>query len=271
MGDSAKRAARRLRYAPPALLTAGNAAAGATAAWLLLECLTGRRVGLTDRLDGVLLGLGIALMLDAVDGTAARALGASSKLGRKADAAADAVSFAAAPALLIGVVGVESRAAAWVVAAVSVCAAVYAGSAWLRLWRFQCGDHTAEDGEFSGLPTPAAALMVGSTVALFIRDLEPGRGVSTAGVATAGFVAFVAAVLMLCPCPYPHPARWLASHRPGLHWTLPPAAAWLTWAAWQPVVATAGLVGVYGLAGPMRWLLTRLSSDTLRSLGHGPA
>ncbi|MFH1994345.1 MAG: CDP-diacylglycerol--serine O-phosphatidyltransferase [Nitrospinota bacterium] len=107
----------------------------------------------------------VATIFDALDGRVARWTHATSDFGVQYDSLSDLVSFGMAPALLVymwvlqpfGRIG-------WLAAFLFViCAA-------LRLARFNT--HAAEDEghSFEGLPTPAAAIMVASTV-IMTKDL----------------------------------------------------------------------------------------------------
>ncbi|MFW6336413.1 MAG: CDP-alcohol phosphatidyltransferase family protein, partial [Phycisphaeraceae bacterium] len=114
MREAASTTIRGLRFLPPALLTAGNAAAGIAATLLLTSCLADADRFVGQWIDEVFVLLAIAMICDVLDGPASRALGVASELGKKGDAAADAISFGGVPALLIAVVAWESNAARWI-------------------------------------------------------------------------------------------------------------------------------------------------------------
>ena len=271
MHESARHATRLLRSTPPFLLTAANAAAGVAALALLVACIAGHGMTLVERIDEILLLLGLAMLCDAADGPAARALAVESKLGQRCDAAADAVSFGAVPALLIIAVASQSDAAVWVRALTASAAVGYAASAWVRLWRFQSHEQQQEDHGFFGLPTPAATLLVASCVMWMTRGVEPGQAFPSSAVAASGSVALAAGVLMLGPWRYPHPARWLATRPSTLPRWLALAALWIAWAAFQPSVAAIAAVIAYAGVGPLRWLFDRVVADPLRGVKHGSA
>ena len=104
--------------------------------------------------------IGIAVVLDGLDGRIARLVGATSDFGVQLDSLADVISFGLAPAVLVYAWGLEdfgnfARMAAFVFL---ICGA-------MRLARFnvQVGDLR----HFAGLPIPAGAGMIAATVHLF--------------------------------------------------------------------------------------------------------
>jgi CDP-diacylglycerol---serine O-phosphatidyltransferase len=115
-----------------------------------------------------LMAIGAAGILDSIDGPAARLLGSTSRIGAELDSLSDLVSFGVAPALVIYVWDFsEGRSAGW------VCCLVYAVCIGLRLARF---NSLLEDkpkpwakGFFTGIPSPAAGLMVTIPLALSHR------------------------------------------------------------------------------------------------------
>lgn len=261
---------RRLRFLPPALLTAGNAAAGLAAMWLLTSCLADADRFVGQWIEEVFVLLAIAMVCDALDGPASRALCVSSELGKKGDAAADAISFGGVPALLIAVVAWESSAARWIGLLCIMGAVGYAGAAWVRLWMFQA-KQTGEHREFVGLPTPAATLLVASCVVLLTRGPEPVQVWGSGAAATCAVVALVSGLLMLGPWKYPHLAGWLASRAwPRVAW-LGIAAGLVAAVALLPALGIAASSCIYAVCGPMRWLLQRGVTSPLRGVEHGSA
>ena len=98
-----------------------------------------------------------SMLFDALDGLAARRLGANSRFGAQLDSLADLVSFGLAPAVVIY---------AWCLSEVGgagwVAALIYCASSAIRLARFNVEDSRNEGAShsypyFVGLPTPAAA------------------------------------------------------------------------------------------------------------------
>lgn len=138
----------------------------------------------------------VAGIFDILDGRAARLAGVESRFGKEYDSIADTVSFGVAPAVIAFHAGGfgELRWAGWLLAF------VYTTCASLRLARFNVSSGRYE-GRFDGLPSPAAAGMVVSTVWFsgwlhglgFEFDLPPIMG--AVGVALVGLT-------MVTPIPY---------------------------------------------------------------------
>lgn len=113
--------------------------------------------------------IGLAAVIDFLDGFVARLMKATSPMGKQLDSLADVVSFGVAPALIIyqflrlsvarGEDGLESS-FAWLLPALLLpCAA-----AW-RLARFNLDD--TQTYHFKGVPVPAVGLLVASFPLIF--------------------------------------------------------------------------------------------------------
>jgi CDP-diacylglycerol---serine O-phosphatidyltransferase len=157
---------RRGIYILPSALTVANLLCGYYA---VLATLDGRFADF----DNAAIAIGIAYAFDAMDGRIARSMGTESAFGREFDSLADVVSFGIAPALLAYAWGVRALAAAnasdslhltplgWLMGFFFV-----ACCAW-RLARFNIqGMAPGGNRYFVGMPTPAAAGMIASTVHL---------------------------------------------------------------------------------------------------------
>jgi CDP-diacylglycerol--serine O-phosphatidyltransferase len=101
-----------------------------------------------------------AMILDMLDGRAARLLGADSRFGAQLDSLADLVSFGVAPGVIVYMWSLGRMGNAGWIAALIFCAA-----SAVRLARFNVEsvrDEGATKGNpyFTGLPTPAAACMM---------------------------------------------------------------------------------------------------------------
>ena len=124
----------------------------------------GQFVRLTEELYYASLFIGIAAVIDFLDGFVARALNASSEMGKQLDSLADVVSFGAAPSIILYQFlrmsfireneGVETSMLWLVPAFVFACAGAY------RLARFNLD--TEQSFGFKGVPIPAAGLVVAS-------------------------------------------------------------------------------------------------------------
>jgi len=124
----------------------------------------GQFVRLTEELYYASLFIGIAAVIDFLDGFVARALNASSEMGKQLDSLADVVSFGAAPTIILYQFlrmsfireneGVETSMLWLMPAFVFACAGAY------RLARFNLD--TEQSFGFKGVPIPAAGLVVAS-------------------------------------------------------------------------------------------------------------
>lgn len=103
--------------------------------------------------------IGIAVVLDMLDGRIARMTGTASEFGVQFDSMADIVSFGMAPAILAFGWGLSSLGRlGWTAAFLFVTAAA------LRLARFNVQAGSTDKRYFIGMPSPAAAGIVAATV-----------------------------------------------------------------------------------------------------------
>ncbi|ANS76026.1 CDP-diacylglycerol--serine O-phosphatidyltransferase [Paenibacillus yonginensis] len=107
----------------------------------------------------------VAMLLDGLDGRAARALGCQSEFGKELDSLSDVISFGIAPAMIMYSISFHSvpTALAWIVTAIfPMCGA-------LRLARFNV--KPGIPGYFVGLPIPAAGSVL-ATLSLFHKEIS---------------------------------------------------------------------------------------------------
>lgn len=110
--------------------------------------------------------IGVAVVLDMLDGRIARMTGTTSDFGVQLDSLADLISFGMAPAVLAFQWGlVPLGRMGWAVGF------VYLTAAALRLARFNIQTNT-DKRYFIGLPSPAAAGLVAATIFYFPGGLE---------------------------------------------------------------------------------------------------
>lgn len=140
----------------PTLLTLGNAVSGFGSITIAARYGTEWAQGNELFIAGGLIFL--AMLFDALDGSAARLTNQTSDFGAQLDSLCDAVSSGVAPAFLMIQFSREySGRYLWVIAALFVCCAV------LRLARFNVETDEEDTHDFfSGLPAPAAAGLVAS-------------------------------------------------------------------------------------------------------------
>ncbi len=224
---------------------------------------------------GVLVILG--MLLDAIDGWAARLTRSNSPLGGHLDSLADAVTFGVAPAFmmlqLVGrhlvaegttiIIGPEADdvlgRVVWAIAVVYLCCAA------LRLARFNVERGPApieRRGSFRGLPSPGAA---GSVTGLIIlhQHLLVGRlgelptALPRAAAFGIPFIALLCALAMVSSIPYAHVTnRYLVGARSFGY--VVRLVVVLALAVWFPPEMLALLFTAYVLSGPAQLVHAKL-------------
>jgi len=144
-------------------------------------------------LDGQFEKAAIAILvsgvLDCLDGRVARLTGTSSKFGVEYDSLSDLVAFGLAPGILIFTWALRPFGRyGW------LAAFLYVVCGALRLARFNVQITTIESKRFNGLPIPAAAFLVASTVLLFF---SLGKGQEMAKHITVLVFVYLLAFLMV--------------------------------------------------------------------------
>ena len=131
--------------------------------------------------------IGFAVILDMLDGRIARMTGSTSEFGIEFDSLADIVSFGVAPAILAFTWGLQPLGQiGWAAGFLFVAAAA------VRLARFNIQSATQDKRYFAGLPSPAAAGVVASTVFAHPAGFE-----TTAHAVPVLAMVIVPAVLMV--------------------------------------------------------------------------
>lgn len=115
--------------------------------------------------------IGIAMVLDTLDGFFARLTDSSSAFGVQLDSLADVVSFGLAPAILAFTWGL------WPLGRLGwAIGFLYLTATAMRLARFNIQTNTPSDKRyFAGMPSPAAAGVIASTVYLYPVGLQEWR------------------------------------------------------------------------------------------------
>jgi CDP-diacylglycerol--serine O-phosphatidyltransferase len=115
--------------------------------------------------------IGVAMVVDTLDGYFARLTHSQSAFGAELDSLADVVSFGVAPAILAFTWGL------WPLGRLGWAAGfIYVTAAALRLARFNIQGMAVTDKRyFAGLPSPAAASVTASTVFLYPWGLQDIR------------------------------------------------------------------------------------------------
>ena len=177
------RAIKRLKAYIPNVITLGN---------LSLGCL-GIFWAMVGHVEIAVITLLIGSLLDSIDGTLARKLGASSLFGAKLDSQADGVSFGILPSVIVYTCfqGPPFSQTMWISGCFAI--GVYF-SVRFRLKRF---DESGHSDFFQGLPSPVAASIIGlasvSTL-LFTQTLYPMIVIGTG-------------LLMVSSIPYVHSSK----------------------------------------------------------------
>jgi CDP-diacylglycerol--serine O-phosphatidyltransferase len=121
--------------------------------------------------DTAALLIGVAMVLDTLDGYFARLTNSSTDFGIQLDSLADVVSFGLAPAILAFTWGLwPLRRLGWAVGFIYVAAAA------MRLARFNIQTAVLTDKRyFVGMPSPPAAAVIAATVYLYPAGLDDYR------------------------------------------------------------------------------------------------
>lgn len=160
--------------------------------------LTSIRMSIEGRWDVALAAIVFAAMLDGIDGRVARLLKASSRFGAELDSLADFVNFGVAPAILLFTWGlVDIKSIGW------ICVMMFALASALRLARF----NVAVDEEkpkwqsnyFTGMPTPAAAIVV--LLPFYLSKLGLDANASRIAMSAVLVYTVIIAVMMVSTIP----------------------------------------------------------------------
>src|SRR5579862_6365580 len=175
--DKRKRHPSRGMYILPSLFTAGNIAAGYYA---ITQSIQGSATDHTH-FDHAALAIGLAALLDGVDGYIARLTNTTSDFGKELDSLADVITFGVAPSLLAYIWGfrflpdsVNSQLRVDLLHAGAFICFLYLIGGASRLARFNIS-HDAQPRNpgrpgrkyFVGMPIPASAGLLAATVHFF--------------------------------------------------------------------------------------------------------
>lgn len=174
---------RRGVFLLPSLFTVGNMFCG-------YACIV---YSMGGRLEQAAPFIGVAIVLDMLDGRIARLTGTTSAFGVEFDSLADVISFGAAPAVLAFEWGLKGQGKiGW------AAGFIFMGAAAMRLARFNIQTSAQVDKRyFVGMPTPAAAGIVAATI-YAVPILPDGQMQAVAAIA----VMLVPAALMVSAIRY---------------------------------------------------------------------
>jgi CDP-diacylglycerol---serine O-phosphatidyltransferase len=106
----------------------------------------------------------VSALLDMLDGTVARKTGSSSRFGLEYDSLSDVIAFGVAPAFLAYMWALQSYGRfGW------LAGFLYVACGALRLARFNVQVDSVQKKQFLGLPIPAAAITIASSVLFFSK------------------------------------------------------------------------------------------------------
>ena len=226
-------------YLIPSLFTAGNIMCGF---FSIVSTFSGQYVQAA-------LFIIFAHILDGVDGYVARLTKTTSQFGIEFDSLADVVSFGVAPAVLVYFWALVPWGNwGWLAA----CTYVVCGA--LRLSRFNVQAGTSAKGHFIGLPIPAAAEMITSTI--FLYYYLGGEGAPNKQV-TLLLVIYGLAALMVSGFPYFNPKNTDLRKRFPI-WTLVFGIILIKVIVMTPQVMFFSLFLLYTLSGPLLWSWTTI-------------
>jgi CDP-diacylglycerol---serine O-phosphatidyltransferase len=153
--------ARRGVYLLPSLLTMGNMFCGYLC---VLYAIRGQ-------FDIAAPLIGVAVVLDMLDGRIARMTGTATAFGVEFDSLADVISFGIAPAVLTFMWGLQPlHRLGW------AAGFIFLSAAALRLARFNIQSVKSTDKRhFVGMPSPAAAALPASTVFFYPEGIQDAR------------------------------------------------------------------------------------------------
>ncbi len=181
---------RRGVHLLPATLTSCNLGCG-------FYAIQATFLGGAHNFDKAAIAIGLAVLLDSLDGKLARLTGTTSEFGKQFDSLADVISFGVAPAILAYAWGVRSVSGGNPLVlqnfqpfGLLICFAFLACCAW-RLARFNIQGMAPDTRYFAGMPAPGAAAMVAASVHALKVPLEGAVG----SLLWLGLIAGLAALM----------------------------------------------------------------------------
>jgi len=175
----------------PNLITLGNAFCGVLALSKAIDALTlsaEKPIVFYEKMEAACFLVFLGMLFDALDGFVARLTGGGSEFGAQLDSFSDALTFGVVPAMLAKVL-IEHETTGGSARLHFLAAASFALMAILRLVRFNLEPEPVKGGAerdvktFQGLPSPAAAGAVASTIWLYLilrrPELEIEEGTPT--------------------------------------------------------------------------------------------
>ena len=190
----------------------------------------------------------VATIFDSLDGKIARATNTSSQFGVEYDSLADLISFGLAPGIMMFLWALKPMGRiGWLAAFLfMVCGA-------LRLARFNTNTDTISSDFFQGLPIPASAGMVATSMLFFQSMNIPGDKFPALILVMLYSLGF----LMVSNIKYNSFKKRTASFKTMNFNTLVIAVLALIFIAAQPSIALFSICFLYVLSGPFHLIWTR--------------
>ncbi len=180
----------------------------------------------------------VAMVFDGLDGFVARLTGSASRFGIQLDSLSDLVAFGVAPAIIIYLASISPFGRVGVLVAF-----LYLACGAMRLARYNVQMVTEERKSFTGVPIPAAAVML-STLVIFSRK----TGMDLMGSLPVLVLTFVISILMVSTMRY-HGMKEINFSRRKPFWLLVTVVIVFVVVAIHPEIALFLLAMTYLAAG----------------------
>lgn len=199
--------------------------------------------------------IGVAVLLDMLDGRVARLTGTATAFGVEFDSMADVISFGIAPAVLAFMWGLQPlHRVGW------AAGFVYLSAAALRLARFNIQTKSVDKRYFVGLPSPAAAAVPATTVFFYPAGLRDPLWAAVSLV-----IMLVPALLMVSTIKF-NSFKTIDTRKRRSYKVLGLVALVIAVILLHPTIVLLVLAYVYMISGPATWVWTRF-----RRRGSPPA
>ena len=191
----------------------------------------------------------VANVCDVLDGRVARLTNSTSRFGIEYDSLADLIAFGVAPGILVYRWALEPWGSwGW------LAASLYVTCGALRLARFNVQYDVSEKRHFHGLPIPAAAEVITSTVLVYYYF--GGEGPTNTHFLLL-VLTYALAVLMVSNVEY-FSFKETELYRRQPFWVLIAVIIVLKLLIAEPQLMLFGAFSLYAASGPGRWVLKRL-------------
>lgn len=204
----------------------------------------------------------VALVFDALDGRIARMTKTSSQFGVEYDSLSDVIAFGVAPGVLAYRWALEPWGVwGWLAASLYViCGA-------LRLARFNVQVNVVSKKNFVGLPIPAAAAVVATTILMYF--FLGGEGATNKHI-TLLFLIYALAGLMVSSIPY-YSFKEIHLYNRQPFWTLLLGIILIQLTIAEPQIMLFSLFACYALSGPVAVLIRFVRTGKIREEGEPEA